>query len=58
MAVIEARLHSMGLVLPAPLKVKEGMRLPFEWVRVRGNRAYVSDRTWTALLPDRSVSGS
>lgn len=35
---IEARIREMGLVLPEPLPVK----LPFPWVRVRGDRAYVS----------------
>ena len=42
MATIEARLAAMGLVLPAPLRVPAELRLPFEWVRVRGRRAYVS----------------
>jgi enamine deaminase RidA (YjgF/YER057c/UK114 family) len=35
---IEARIQEMGLVLPDPLPAN----LPFPWVRVRGNRAYVS----------------
>ena len=39
---IEARLQERGLVLPEPLKVPPGVRVPFAWVRVRGNRAYVS----------------
>ena len=39
---IEARLQAMGLTLPAPMKLPPGMRLPFAWVRVRGNRAFVS----------------
>ena len=42
MARIEARLREMGLVLPQPLKVPAGLRMPFAWVKVRGNRAYVS----------------
>lgn len=36
MAVIEQRLVSMGLELPEPLKVREGLRMSFAWVRVRG----------------------
>jgi enamine deaminase RidA (YjgF/YER057c/UK114 family) len=32
----------MGLVLPPPLRAPPGVRLPFEWVRVRGQRAFVS----------------
>lgn len=39
---IEARLVDMGLVLPAPLKPPPGVRLPFQFVRVVGNRAYIS----------------
>ena len=39
---IEARLRELGLVLPAPVKVPSGVRLPFAFVRVRGNRAFVS----------------
>lgn len=39
---IEARLQERGLVLPEPLKVPPGLRVPFAWVRVRGNRAYIS----------------
>jgi len=35
---IEAKIQEMGLVLPEPLPAN----LPFPWVRVRGNRAYVS----------------
>lgn len=39
---IEAKLAAKGLVLPAPVQVPGGMKLPFEFVRVRGNRAYIS----------------
>jgi hypothetical protein len=42
MAVIEQRLVAMGLRLPEPLKVREGLQMPFAWVRIRGNRAYIS----------------
>jgi enamine deaminase RidA (YjgF/YER057c/UK114 family) len=42
MAQIEARLQAMGLALPAPLRLPPGVVLPFPWVRVHGNRAYVS----------------
>lgn len=42
MAKIEARIAAMGLVLPPPLQAPPGVRLPFEWVRVRGRRASVS----------------
>lgn len=39
---VEAKLDALGLVLPAPLKVPAGLLMPFAWVRVRGNRAYIS----------------
>ena len=42
MPIIETKLQAMGLTLPAPLQLPPGVVLPFPWVRVRGNRAYVS----------------
>ncbi|HET8851197.1 MAG TPA: RidA family protein, partial [Ktedonobacteraceae bacterium] len=38
----EAKLEALGLVLPEPLKAPPGMRLPFAYVRIRGNRAYIA----------------
>jgi enamine deaminase RidA (YjgF/YER057c/UK114 family) len=42
MARIEERLKERGLILPEPMKIPAGLRMPFAWVKVRGNRAYVS----------------
>ena len=42
MSTVEAKLTELGLVLPAPLKLPPGVTLPFPWVRVHGNRAYIS----------------
>ena len=42
MATYEDKLASMGLVLPEPLKLPPGMTLPFPWVNVRGDRAFIS----------------
>jgi enamine deaminase RidA (YjgF/YER057c/UK114 family) len=39
---IEARLQELGFVLPEPLTLPEGARLPFPWVHVRGRRVFVS----------------
>jgi enamine deaminase RidA (YjgF/YER057c/UK114 family) len=39
---IEARLVELDLVLPPPIVVPPGVRLPFAFVRIAGNRAYVS----------------
>ena len=39
---IEQRLQQLGLVLSEPLKVPAGVEVPFAWVRVYADRAYVS----------------
>jgi enamine deaminase RidA (YjgF/YER057c/UK114 family) len=52
---IEAKLQELGLSLPEPLRLPAGLRLPFAWVRVRGNRAYVSGHG--PLLPDGAPAG-
>lgn len=39
---IETRLAELGLVLPKPVQLPPGVELPFAFVRVRGNRAYVA----------------
>ncbi len=54
MSKIEAKLQTLGLVLPEPMKTPTGMRLPFAWVRVRGNRAFVSGHG--PLNPDGSLA--
>ncbi len=52
---IEARLKELGLVLPEPIRLPPGVELSFAWVRVRGDRAYVSGHG--PLNPDGSISG-
>jgi enamine deaminase RidA (YjgF/YER057c/UK114 family) len=42
MGQVEQRLHALGLILPAPMRMPAGVVLPFPWVRVHGNRAFVS----------------
>ncbi len=42
MPTVESKLHALGLALPPPLVLPPGMTLPFPWVRVHGNRAWVS----------------
>jgi len=49
---IERKLEEMGL--PGPTMVPPGLVLPFSWVRVRGDRAYVSGHV--PLNPDGSVA--
>jgi RimJ/RimL family protein N-acetyltransferase len=50
----EAKLEELGLVLPGPAITPPGLVLPFSWVRVRGNRAYVSGHV--PLNPDGSFA--
>ena len=52
---IERRIADLGLVLPAPLTPPPGVELPFPFVRVRGNRAFVSGHG--PLNPDGSIAG-
>ena len=42
MAVVEAKLATRGLILPPPLVPPDGVLLPFEFVRLRGRRAFIS----------------
>jgi enamine deaminase RidA (YjgF/YER057c/UK114 family) len=42
MSVIEAKLDELGLVLPPATKPPRGVRLPFAFARVEGNRVYIS----------------
>ena len=42
MGTIDDRLHDLGLVLPPPLTPPPGIVLPFQFVRVVGDRAWAS----------------
>jgi enamine deaminase RidA (YjgF/YER057c/UK114 family) len=42
MARIESRLEELGLELPDPFTPPAGVKLPFSWVKVSGDYAYVS----------------
>ena len=52
---IEARLEELGFVLPPPLALPAGARLPFPWVRVRGKRVFISGHG--PQRPDGSMAG-
>lgn len=52
---IESKLEAMGLVLPPPMQAPGGMRLPFAWVVVRGNRVIVSGHG--PQHPDGTLAG-
>jgi len=49
----DERIDELKLVLPAPIKLPPNVQLPFSWVRVRGDRAFVSGHI--ALNPDGSI---
>lgn len=51
----EAKIQSMGLQLPAPLKVPAGVQVPFAWVRVWSNRAYIAGHG--PQQPDGALAG-
>lgn len=42
MTIVEDRLSALGLVLPAPISPPPGLVLPFQFVRLVGQWAYVS----------------
>lgn len=52
---IESRLETAGLILPAPIALPPGAEIPFDWARVRGNRAFVSGHG--SLQADGSPAG-
>lgn len=54
MARIEAKIEALGLLLPEPLQPPPGVVLPFTWVRVRANRAYISGHI--PQNPDGSIA--
>ena len=54
MSGVEAKLEALGLELPAPLVLPAGATLPFPWVRVHRDRAYVSGHA--PLNPDGTLA--
>ena len=55
MSKVEDRLAERGLILPEPLKIPEGMVLPFPEVNIRGDRAVISGQG--PLNLDGTLSG-
>jgi len=52
---VERKIAAKGFALPAPLKVPAGVRVPFSWIRVRGDRAYIAGHG--PQHPDGSLAG-
>jgi enamine deaminase RidA (YjgF/YER057c/UK114 family) len=53
--LIEKKLAELGLVLPERMRLPPGVELPFPWVRVHGNRVFVSGHA--PLHADGSLAG-
>jgi hypothetical protein len=51
---VDDRVQQLGLTLPEALQPPAGQKYPFAWVRVRGDRAYLSGRL--PLLSDGSLA--
>ena len=54
MGKVEERLAALGLVLPPPIKPPAGVDLPFRFVRLIGNRAFISGHG--PQSPDGSIA--
>jgi enamine deaminase RidA (YjgF/YER057c/UK114 family) len=52
---IEARLEELGIKLPEPTRAPASLRQTFPFVRVRGNRAFISGHA--PVNPDGSIAG-
>ena len=52
---IETKLDALGLKIPERLKVPPNVKTPFTWVRVRGDKAYISGHG--PQNPDGSIAG-
>src|SRR6476469_9630162 len=52
---IEARLSALGLAVPAPVRPPDDLAVPYVWVRVRQDRAYVAAHP--PLNPDGTLAG-
>lgn len=51
---IDERIEELGLILPEAFRSPTGAVYPFSWVRVRGNRAYISGHL--PLNPDGTLA--
>jgi enamine deaminase RidA (YjgF/YER057c/UK114 family) len=54
-SAVEEKLKALKLNLPEPMKGTPGMKMPPSWIRVRGNRAFISGHG--PQNPDGSIAG-
>ncbi|MFL6321111.1 MAG: RidA family protein [Nitrososphaeraceae archaeon] len=52
---IESKINLVGLKIPQPLKVPPNVKTPSAWIRIRGDKAYISGHG--PQNPDGSVAG-
>jgi enamine deaminase RidA (YjgF/YER057c/UK114 family) len=52
---VEEKLKALNLALPEPIKSTPDMKMPPSWIRVRGNRAFISGHG--PQNPDGSIAG-
>ncbi|HEV8392421.1 MAG TPA: RidA family protein [Dongiaceae bacterium] len=55
MSRTESKLKELGLTLPPPMRAPDGITLPFPWINIRGDRAFVSGHG--PQNPDGSLAG-
>jgi len=55
MSNVETRLKELGLTLPPPMQAPGGIALPFPWINVHGDRAFVSGHG--PQNPDGALAG-
>lgn len=53
--MVEEKLKALNLSLPEPIKSSPDMKMPPSWIRVRGNRAFISGHG--PQNPDGSIAG-
>ena len=54
-SMVEEKLKALNLSLPEPIKTSPNMKVPPSWIRVRGNRAFISGHG--PQNPDGSIAG-
>jgi hypothetical protein len=55
-SIVEEKLKTLDLCLPEPIKgASPYMKMPPSWIRVRGNRAFISGHG--PQNPDESIAG-
>ena len=54
-STVEEKLKALNLRLPEPIKTSPDMKMPPSWIRIRGNRAFISGHG--PQNPDGSIAG-